>query len=69
MTTSWRSRAVSALVVARFEQLVGWVGQERGGDQKDRGVVSDGALPDLVCGLVVSADEPADQGLVVVGHG
>ena len=51
-----------------FEQVVGCVGQECGGDEEDRGVVGTCALPDLVGGLVVSADEPADQGLVVVGH-
>ena len=50
------------------EKIVGFVGQECGGDEQDRGVVARCPLPDLVGGGVLAADEPADQGVVVVGH-
>jgi hypothetical protein len=50
------------------EEVVGFVGQECGCDEKDRVVVGDCPLLDLVGGAALAADELADQGLVVVGH-
>jgi hypothetical protein len=50
------------------EQVVGFVGQESGGDEEDRDVVGLCPQPDLVGGTLLAADELADQGLVVVGH-
>src|SRR6478735_6104257 len=41
------------------EKIVGFVGQECGGDEQDRGVVARCPLPDLVGGGVLAADEPA----------
>jgi hypothetical protein len=50
------------------EEVVGFVGQQSGGDEKDRAAVGRSPPPDLVGGAVLAADELADQGLVVVGH-
>ena len=49
------------------KEVVGFVGQEGGGDEKDRALVGPRPPPDLVGGVMLAADELADQGLVV-GH-